>query len=173
VRRKLLTFAGIGLAVLLVSFAALYAWGSMLDREHHATAAVTIGASPAEVFAAITDVEAFPSWRAELTTVEVVSRDPLRWTETADGDAITYEVVDRRADERLVTHIVEGDLPFGGTWTYTLAPSGAAPGGEGTRVTIEEDGWVDPPPFRVISRFVLGHDASMRAYLAQLARRWG
>ena len=64
----------------------------------------------------------------------------------------------------LVTRVVEGQ-PFGGTWTYRIAP---APGG--SQLTITEDGEVYNVVFRFMSRFVFGHYATMDAYLANLKR---
>jgi hypothetical protein len=64
----------------------------------------------------------------------------------------------------LVTRIVEGQ-PFGGTWTYRVAP---APGG--SQLTIIEDGEVYNVIFRFLSRFVFGHYTTIDAYLANLRR---
>ena len=66
----------------------------------------------------------------------------------------------------MVTRIVDDDLPFGGTWTYRLAAAG-----EGTEVTITEDGEIYNPVFRVVSRFFIGYEATMTTYLDGLERR--
>jgi hypothetical protein len=63
----------------------------------------------------------------------------------------------------IVTRIVGEKLPFGGTWTYRIAP---APGG--SELTIMEDGEVYNPLFRFMSRFVFGHYATMDAFLKNL-----
>ena len=73
------------------------------------------------------------------------------------------EVSGEEPPRRLVTRIADEDLPFGGTWTYRLEPDGG-----GTRVTITEDGEVYNPVFRFVSRFVMGHDATLRTYLDDL-----
>jgi hypothetical protein len=67
---------------------------------------------------------------------------------------------------RLVTRIADEDLPFGGTWTYELEPLGAS-----TRVILTENGEVYNPIFRFVSRFLLGHDATMIVYLDALEER--
>jgi hypothetical protein len=59
--------------------------------------------------------------------------------------------------------IADPDLPFGGTWTYTLTPAGT-----GTRLQITEEGAVHNVLFRFVSRFVIGHTASIDRYLADL-----
>jgi len=38
----------------------------------------------------------------------------------------------------------------------------------GAKVTITERGWVGPPPFRFLSKFVFGHETTLRQYLADL-----
>jgi hypothetical protein len=64
----------------------------------------------------------------------------------------------------LVTRVVDGQ-PFGGTWTYRITP---APGG--SQLTITEDGEVYNVIFRFMSRVVLGHYATIDAYLANLKK---
>jgi hypothetical protein len=54
-------------------------------------------------------------------------------------------------------------LPFGGPWTYELRPEGSA-----THLTITEHGEVFDPFFRFMSRFVLGHAATMERILTLL-----
>jgi hypothetical protein len=63
----------------------------------------------------------------------------------------------------LVTRIAGERLPFGGTWTYRIAP---APGG--SELTITEDGEVYNPIFRFMSRFVFGHHATMDTFIGKL-----
>ena len=68
---------------------------------------------------------------------------------------------------RLVTRIADTGLPFGGQWTYELVPDG-----EGTRLTITEDGEVYNPLFRFVSRFVMGHTATIERYLDDVEKRF-
>ena len=76
-----------------------------------------------------------------------------------------YEIVEETAPRRLVTRVIDG-LPYGGSWTIDLVPEG-----EGTRVTITENGEVYNPVFRFVSRFVIGHTATIDKYLAELGAR--
>jgi hypothetical protein len=73
-------------------------------------------------------------------------------------------VLERDPPHRLVTRVTEKEKNFGGTWTVAIAstPSGAD-------VTITEDGWVANPIFRFVSRFVIGHHATMDTLLKQVA----
>jgi hypothetical protein len=75
-------------------------------------------------------------------------------------------VVESDPPRRRVTAIDDASLPFGGTWTWELSPEG-----QGTRLTVTERGHVDPPLFRFLSRFVFGHDATLRRVLSDLSRR--
>ena len=62
----------------------------------------------------------------------------------------------------LVTRVVPNGA-FGGTWTYRLVPAAG-----GTDLTITEDGEVYNVIFRFMSRFVLGHYATMDAFIRSL-----
>jgi hypothetical protein len=68
-------------------------------------------------------------------------------------------------DQRLVTRIADKSLPFGGSWTYIVIPRG-----DSTTLRITEDGKVYNPVFRFVSRFVLGHTATMKKYPADIGR---
>ena len=86
------------------------------------------------------------------------------WRESDQhGQKITFEAMESIPPRRLVTRIADGNLPFGGSWTYESAPSG-----EGCSVTSTEEGEVYNPIYRFVSRFVLGHTATLEAYLKAL-----
>ncbi len=70
------------------------------------------------------------------------------------------------AEQKLVTRIADKDLPFGGTWTYEIAPDN-----RGTTLTITEHSEVYNPVFRFISRFVIGHTEQIDKYFDSLATR--
>ena len=149
------------LAVIVVGF--------MLPVGHVATRSATFKQSPAEIYTALTDVESFPKWRSSVDAVAVIATGPpKRWREKSGSDEITFEIAGAEPPLRLVTRIADPDLPFGGSWTYELAPEGS-----GTRLTITEDGEVYNPIFRFMSRFVFGHTATMDRFLADLKKRVG
>jgi hypothetical protein len=54
-------------------------------------------------------------------------------------------------------------LPFGGTWVYEIVPEG-----DSCTLTITEHGKVYNPLFRFVSRFIMGHTATIDSYLAAL-----
>jgi uncharacterized protein YndB with AHSA1/START domain len=144
------------------------ALGYSLPVQHVASRSAAFRQSPEELFAVISDVARFAEWRGDVTSVEVLSTAPLRWREHGGNDDITYVVAESSPPARLVTRIDDPSLPFGGTWTYQLAA-----GASGTTLTITEHGEVYNPIFRVMSRYVFGHTATIEAYLAALQKRMG
>ena len=153
----------LGLALVVLGVTAV---GYMLPQDHVASREIVFPAPPASIFEAISDVARYPEWRRDLTSVDVISAAPLKWREHAGGDAITFEVVESRPQERLEVRIADPDLPFGGTWTYELMPEDSS-----TRLRITERGEVYNPVFRFMSRFVFGHTATLDAYLTDLRAR--
>lgn len=91
------------------------------------------------------------------------------WRETdKHGQTIAYETIESAAPTRLVTKIADPKLPFGGTWTYEISPTPT-----GSSLTITENGEVYNPIFRFVSRFIMGHTATIDAYLKALQTKLG
>jgi Polyketide cyclase / dehydrase and lipid transport len=151
----------VGLAVVIVP-AIVVLIGAALPKEHVASRKIVLHAPPDAVFALI----AGPSdWRG--LKYELLVESPLRWRETdSSGDAITYERVETIAPSRLVNRIADPKLPFGGSWTYEIMPNA-----NGTELTITENGEVYNPLFRFVSRFVMGHTATIEKYQRDLEAR--
>jgi len=83
------------------------------------------------------------------------------WHETdKHAQTITYEALESSPPRKLVVHIADPNLPFGGSWTYEITPAVS-----GCSLTITEDGEVYNPLFRFVSRFIIGHTATIDAYL--------
>jgi ribosome-associated toxin RatA of RatAB toxin-antitoxin module len=141
--------------------------GAMLPRAHVARTKALIPAPPARVAAMVRDVEAQPRWRRGVTAIEVVERraDGLLYIERQGRQPILFDFAETVPDTRFTGTIADPKLPFGGTWTFDLMPEG-----EGTRVRIVEDGEVRNRVFRFVAKFVFGHEATMRRYLADLER---
>jgi hypothetical protein len=134
--------------IVAAAFAALVlvvaAIGWLLPRDHVAARAATFRARPEAIF-------------AQIASLEIGARDD-----------VPIAIVEQHPPHRLVTRIADPNLPFGGTWTFEITPDGG-----GTRLTITERGYVSNPIFRVVSRFIMGHHATMAAYLRELAVRLG
>jgi uncharacterized protein YndB with AHSA1/START domain len=158
----------VGVLVILVLVVLIV--GYSLPVAHVASRSATLKASPSDVYAAITDASAFPSWRSDVKVVDVLPpvNGQASWREKGENGVITFVVVRADPPRSVVTRIADKDLPFGGEWEYTLTPTGT-----GTTLTITERGEVYNPIFRFVSRFVMGHTATIDAYLAALSKKFG
>lgn len=133
---------------------------SWLPVSHVAERSAGISAPPGRIWAALTDVAAFPTWRSDVTRVEQLPDQT--WREHGKHGTITYRVTAAEPPTRLVVRIVDDALPFGGEWEYRVSP--------GT-VTIVERGEIYNLFFRIMSRFVFGYTGTIEAYLWALKRR--
>ena len=147
-----------GLAVVIIP-AIVAMIGAALPKEHVASRKILVQALPRDVFALI----AGPSdWRG--VKYELLTENPLTWRETdSRGDAIVYECVESSAPKRIVNRIADPKLPSAGSWTYELVPVGG-----GSELTITENGEVYNPLFRFVSKFVIGHTATIEKYQRDL-----
>jgi uncharacterized protein YndB with AHSA1/START domain len=165
VTRALLLLAGALATVVVVVLAV----GWSLPVHHRASRSVRLAAQPNAIYALVVGIEAYPSWRSGVKTVEVLARDaagaPVRFREHGSDGDILFEVTERVPDRRLVTRIADPSLPFGGQWTFEIAPAAG-----GTELRITEDGEVYNPIFRLASRFVMGHSHSIDRYLGDAKR---
>jgi len=155
-------------SVLVVIILVTLIVGWSLPVKHTASRRATFATPPDAVWKVLTDVDAYPQWRSDLKKVErLPDRDGrTAWTEEGTNGRITFVVERSEAPRVLVTRIADPNLPFGGSWTYEIAPSAG-----GSTLTITENGEVYNPIFRVMSRFVFGHEATMTAYLGHLEAR--
>ena len=69
----------------------------------------------------------------------------------------------------MTSRIADAKLPFGGSWTYEIAPGVTR---DLTTLRITENGEVYNPVFRFVSKFVMGHSATIDKYLAAVATRY-
>jgi uncharacterized protein YndB with AHSA1/START domain len=161
----------IAVGVLVVAAIAVVVTGVLLPVGHTATRTAHFNRPPEAVWAAISDVDGFPGWRPGVTRVEhlPVAGDRARWREHDRHGKTTFEVVEATLPSRLVVRIADKGLPYGGTWTYAVAPAA----GGGSTLTVTEDGEVYNVVFRFVSRFVLGHTATMDKYLEALGAKFG
>ena len=153
---------GLGLLVVIV--------GYLLPVKHKASVSAQVPAAPERVWEALTDIAAYPKWRGDVTSVEMLPADSghVAWREAGKNGAISYVIEQADAPRRLVTRITDKSLPFGGAWEYTVTPDGT-----GSRVRITEHGEVYNPVFRFVSRYIMGHTATASAYLKALGARFG
>lgn len=158
-----------GIVVVLVLVVVLI--GALLPRDHVASVSARINAPPTAVWSAIVQPEAFPTWRGDVRRVEMLTStaNGPSWREYTRNGALTMGIEQSEPPRRVVTRILDQNLPYGGVWEYDIASDG----GNDCRVTITERGWVSNPLFRFVSRFVLGQTSSMDAYLRSLGKHFG
>lgn len=159
----------IALGVVALLFVVLIAVGYTLPVKHRATVDATIAARPDQVYALITNVASFPTWRTGVTSVEVLpsSDGKKRWREVSKNGTIPFVVESEDPPSRLVGRIDSKSLPFGGTWTYELRSDSSGR----TNLRITEDGEIYNPIFRLVSRFFIGYEGTIRQYLADVERK--
>jgi uncharacterized protein YndB with AHSA1/START domain len=142
--------------------------GMFLPEEHLAEMVGYLDAPPEKVWDLITNFEAQPTWRTNLQRVE---RLPDRhgnevWREVEGKNRqLSYETIQFTPPHLLVRRIVDEGLPFGGSWTFEITPEG-----RGAQLRIIERGEVHNLLFRFVSKFIIGHTATMRQYFNNLQR---
>lgn len=158
----------IGGGCVLLVIVAVVVIGLLLPKSHVASRAATYHATAEKLFALIAGPQ---NWRPDVLRYELVpdkaGRELARET-TRNGEAITYELLDGKPPQSIRRRIATENLPYSGTWTYSLQPNGAE-----TLVRITENGEVYNPVFRFVSRFIMGHTSTMDAYLRALGKAVG
>lgn len=157
---KWLLIAAVSLAGLMILIVAI---GACLPQKHTVSRTLQLR-QPAETVWAV--ISGPPTWRPGITSYqELPPHEGHRmWRETdKHGQTITYETIESIPPRRLVTHIADPSLPFGGDWIYEITPTGSS-----CTLTITENGEVYNPLFRFVSRFIMGHTATIDGYLIAL-----
>lgn len=160
----------IGLAVIVGLIVLVTIIGAMLPKGHVATRTIRLRQKPATIWEVITNFEAAPSWRTDLTKVERAANQnghPV-WVEIGKNGRMPLEIEVFEPPRRMVTRIADPNLPFGGTWTFEIAEAG----GGGT-VAITERGEVYNPIFRFISRVFMDPASTIESYQKALAKKFG
>jgi Polyketide cyclase / dehydrase and lipid transport len=156
------------LGAILILILLVVVTGVLLPKHHIATRAATYRATPEQLFAYIAGPQ---NWRPDVLHSELdngpsgqrILRESLR-----DGSNMTYEITDSVFPRSLTRRILGKNLPFDGSWTYTLTPTSS-----GAKVRITEDANIYNPVFRFMSRFILGYTGSMDKYLQALGQATG
>jgi uncharacterized protein YndB with AHSA1/START domain len=157
----------ITLAVLLVAALVVVIIGWRLPVAHVATRSVQLNATPDSVFTLISTPEGYASWRSDVKKVDVTTENGVtRFREDGSNGPILFEITEKVPPRRFVTRIADKSLPFGGRWVYEVAPTAT-----GSSLTITEEGEVYNPVFRFVSRYVMGHTATIDSYLQAVQKR--
>jgi hypothetical protein len=150
--------------------AIVWVFGSLLPRDHVASRIGTYEVPADKVWAAITDVDAMPTWRIGLKSVTLLPERnglPAHIEDTAAGK-LKIETQSMEPPKKLVNRIGGDNLPFGGTWTFDVTPTAS-----GSTLRITENGYVTNPIFRFVGRFFIGYTSEMEKYLTGLANHFG
>jgi hypothetical protein len=142
--------------------------GSLLPKGHNVSRSSRFQKPPETVWAVITGP---PTWRPGLRSYEELpSREGRRrWKEVDQhGDAITYEAIEEIPPVRLVTHIADPGLPYGGYWIQEIKREP-----ESCELTVTEDGEIYNPFFRFMARFIFGYTSTIDGYLKALHTKLG
>lgn len=147
----------------------IYIVGGLLPLSHLATMSNYFDVSNKRMLDTITDIKSYPEWRSNLEKVELLSdsTESLRWREYySNNDPLTFKVITHDSS-KLLAKIDDNDLPFSGTWTYQLNETR-----NGTQLTITEDGEIYNPFYRFVSKFIMGHDTTIKQYLSDLKKNF-
>jgi uncharacterized protein YndB with AHSA1/START domain len=162
--KKGLLATAVGLIALL---GAAVAVGFVLPRGHVATHVVRYPVGPDSVWAVVTDFQSVPRWfagvRSSIRVADINGHPTYR--EDLDGFKAELETAEWDPPRRLVRVVHSENAGFRGSWTWLLAPDG-----NGTRLTMIEQGEVDNPLFRVMVA-MMDETATIRAYADALGAR--
>ena len=155
---------------LIVVVAVVFAIGLALPREHSASSQITLRSAPAQVWPVVRDLASLTGTWSELKSARRLPDENGKeiWEQNAGGFDMRLIVEEASEPARLVTRIdAPPDASFGGTWTYRLEPAG-----EGTQLTVTEDGYVSNPLFRVMMK-AMGVHRTADGYLKALGKKLG
>lgn len=142
--------------------------GALLPRRHRGTRKARFRASPEALYAVLAGP---PDWRTGVKGFGLVPDEAGRrrwWEQDEHGQKITYELVEDSPPRRMAVRIADHGLPFGGTWTFDIAPVAG-----GSELRVSEDGEIYNVMFRFMARFVFGYTASIETYLRDLGVKFG
>jgi hypothetical protein len=153
--------------VALLGFSVVVA-GFLLPKGHIASRSASFNSTSEHLFSLIAGSQ---SWRKDVLCYEALPNNDGRQLvseTTRNGETITYELLDRMPPTSMKRKIATVNLPYSGSWTFSLQPQGG-----GTLVRITENGQVSNPVFRFMSRFVFGHTRTIDNYLRELGKATG
>jgi uncharacterized protein YndB with AHSA1/START domain len=168
--RSMRALKALGILCLLIAclMTAVLVLGAMQPRAHIASASIVLAAPQSRVWAMIEDTATQPQWRKDLTAVQQLPEQDghLCWLEVQKyGKMPLCETLTVVPSKRVVL-IADPKLPFGGTWTYDLAPAGA----DSTTLTITENGFTGPLFWRFMGHYVFHEDTMIKEYEASLQK---
>lgn len=156
------------LAVLAGTVALAAGIGALLAPDHVAARRAIIPRPPAEVWARITDFANVPSWRSDLSRIDLEPGTPITFVEHTDQGKVRMQVEESLPEQRMVVRIADPSLPFSGSWTFELAAKDG-----GTELVITERGAIANPIFRLLAKVFFDPGATANRYLVDLGKSFG
>lgn len=155
------------IGVLVLVGLTAYLVGRSLPAEHVAEGSILVNADIEQVAERIRRVDLQPRWRDQLSSVTIESQKQgiTNYQEHSGRDVVALALYERDGGQTFESRITDPELPFGGRWLIELSPQ--APGA--TMVSVREEGVVRAPIYRALSKYVFGHDSTLKKYLADLA----
>ena len=157
--------------LVLVLFGGLGIVGTMLPATHTASVSVEVAKPRAEVWRLLNDVEGFPAWLTQVNKIEMMPERKGRrvFRQWQGRNSFVLEETVKREPEIVTRTISDDHKYFSGSWEHRLEDLGNGR----TRVTVTENGTVEPVLPRPIMRFVVGYDYYLKQFAAQLKAKCG
>lgn len=159
--RKLMTVFITIVAVLAALIIIMVFIGRSLPEKHTASQTRSFASSPDDVWKVVTNVSEWKSWRKGVK--EAAMRGPDTFLEKGSNGDVEYRISNSVAGVSHTTTIITKDLPYGGAWHYVFEKEGS-----GCKLTITENGEVYNPFFRFMSKYIFGHDGTLKTYMNDL-----
>ncbi len=160
----MIRWAIIAVGLIIGMVAVVWIIGATLPRKHTVSVSKRFETPAETLFKAAIDIDGWPKWRSGVD--EVIHLDgPGFRAETISGDdrlAFDFDVDFKQL--RMTSNIITEDIPFGGEWIIQV--EAIAP--KQSRITITENGFVDPPIWRFFSKFLIGHKRTAQQFLDDL-----
>jgi uncharacterized protein YndB with AHSA1/START domain len=168
--KRLLRYLSFALIGLVAAFLVASAIGLLLPRRHVAASSLVVHRPAEDVWVAITDIGSQSQWRTDLNSAERLADHDGRpvWLQRTDMGDWTLELTRMEQPSLLVATVADSTQGFGGAWTYEIDQDD-----ERTVLRITERGFIDPPLFRFLARFVFGLHGSQQTYLEDLSHHLG
>jgi len=161
--------------VALIAVVALtaFAIGATMPVDHSASVSGTVAAPPEKVFALITDIANGPKWRPEVKSVQILPKDNTRdaWVEDLGSGqtmkflAVTTAPPDANGHGVRAVKLDDPGAMYGGVWTYELTPG---PSPNTTTLQITEKGYINPPIYRFVMKYVFGMTKNLDDYMKHI-----
>lgn len=160
----------IGIVFLLIG--GFLAMGYLSSEDFSGTRTETIQASPSEVWSVLTNIEALPEFRQEVTSIEFIEDsvgNRLIWKEHTDmGGFILFTMLDSIQNKRLKLEMDGSSFGMSGTWTYELVENAD----NTTELTVTENSKTTNAMVRSLLNLA-GRDANLKTEFVNVRKALG